>query len=248
MAEVLEIFLTLGNKHTHVPLFLFPSTFEQQWRRCCAPGLDLSTGTCSRSSFSRFSSAAASLLLFWAFLGILEETAGFSKKLSNGWKSALWDVLSWNNTRWEGGSHRMEVNSRSSWCCVRGRWRDRKWSWRMRRWSWTVFSFYLNIFPSSSPQVKVEDTRRAFGARLAQQVAREAQVEFSFVFSLCDVYIRFDNRLSVDKNIVANECQERFRFLLPLNFQKYALNILMNPSISTSMNHYTIIELQTCSS
>ena len=96
---------------------------------------------------------------------------------------------------------------------------------------------------SPSSQVKVEDTRRAFGARLAQQVAREAQVEFSFIFSLCDVYIRFHNRLSVDTNIVANEW-----FLLPLNFQKYALNILMNPSISTSMNHYTIIELQTCSS
>ena len=50
--------------------------------------------------------------------------------------------------------------------------------------------------PSPSSQVKVEDTRRAFGARLAQQVAREAQVEFSFVFSLCDVYIRFHNRLT----------------------------------------------------
>ena len=46
---------------------------------------------------------------------------------------------------------------------------------------------------SSASQVKVEDTRRAFGAKLAQQVAREAQVEFSFIFSLCNVYIRFDN-------------------------------------------------------
>ena len=40
---------------------------------------------------------------------------------------------------------------------------------------------FHHLPPSS--QVKVEDSRRAFGARLAQQVAREAQVEFSFIFS-----------------------------------------------------------------